>query len=79
MHKRPRLAIRVQILILLKKIPMNSFDLSQRIGCSMEETERELTDLETKEKIEKIHSEKFNTDFWRLKKCGRQDLNLRTH
>jgi predicted ArsR family transcriptional regulator len=67
MHKRPRLAIRVQILLLLKKIPMSTLELSKKIGCSLEEVERELLYLESQGRIEKIHSEKFNMYFWRLK------------
>lgn len=68
MHREPRLAIRVKILLLLKKIPMNSFELSQRIGCPLEDVEKQLLYLEENNRIEKIHSEKFNQDFWRLKK-----------
>ena len=67
MHRMPRLAIRVQILLLLKKVPMNSLELSQRIGCSLEEVERECFYLKENGRIEEIHSEKFNEYFWRLK------------
>ena len=68
MHRKPTLVIRIRILSLLKKIPMNSFELSQRIGCPLERVEEQLKYLEEKGRIEKIHSEKFNEDFWRLKK-----------
>jgi predicted transcriptional regulator len=68
MRRVPRLAIRVKTLMLLKKIPMNSFELSQRIGCSLKDVEEQLLYLEKEGKIERIHSEKFNEDFWRLKK-----------
>jgi hypothetical protein len=68
MHRRPRLAIRVQILLLLKKVPMGSLELSQKIGCSLEELERELFYLKAQGRIEEIRSEKFNMYFWRLKK-----------
>ncbi len=68
MHRKPTLVIRIRILSLLKKIPMNSFELSQRIGCSLERVEEQLKYLEEKGRIEKIHSEKFNEDFWRLKR-----------
>lgn len=79
MHRIPRLAIRVKVLMFLKKIPMNSLELSQKIGCSEEDLKEQLLRLEKDDRIERIHSEKFNEDFWRLKKCGRQDSNLRTH
>jgi len=68
MHRTPRLAIRVKVLMFLKKIPMNSFELSQRIGCSVEDLQDQLLYLEKDGRIERIHSEKFNEDFWRLKK-----------
>lgn len=68
MHKRPRLAIRVQVLILLKKVPMGSLELSRNIGCPLEDVERELFYLKEQGKIEEIRSEKFNARFWRLKK-----------
>jgi len=68
MRKKPRLIIRIRILSFLKKVPMNSFELSQRIGCSLKDLEKQLSYLEKKGKIEKIHSKKFNEDFWRLKK-----------
>jgi len=68
MRRKPRLVIRIRILSLLKKIPMNSFELSQRIGCSLEDCEKQLSYLEEKDKIEKIRSKKFNETFWRLKK-----------
>ena len=68
MHRMPRLAIRVKVLMLLKKIPMNSFELSQKIGCSIEDLQEQLLYLEKEGKIERMHSEKFNEDFWRLKK-----------
>ena len=68
MRRMPRLAIRVKILILLKKIPMNSFELSQRIGCSLEDLEEQLLYLEKEGRIERVKSEKFNEIFWRLKK-----------
>ncbi len=68
MRKKPRLVIRIRILSLLKKVPMNSFELSQRIKCPLKRVEDQLKYLEDKGKIEKIHSKKFNEDFWRLKK-----------
>ena len=68
MHRVPRLAIRVKVLMFLKKIPMNSFELSQKIGCSLNDLEEQLLYLEKEGRIEKIHSEKFNEDFWRIKK-----------
>ncbi len=68
MRKKPRLVIRIRILSLLKKVPMNSFELSQRIKCPLKRVEYQLKYLEDKGKIEKIHSKKFNEDFWRLKK-----------
>lgn len=67
MHRVPRLAIRVKVLMLIKKIPMNSFELSQRIGCPIEQLEEQLLFLEKEGRIERIHSEKFNEDFWRIK------------
>jgi predicted transcriptional regulator len=68
MRKRPRLAIRVRILLLLKKVPMNSFELSQKIDCPLKDVEEQLSNLEKDGRIERIHSEKFNEDFWRIKK-----------
>jgi len=68
MKRRPRLVIRIRILSLLKKRPMNSFELSQRIKCPLKRLEEQLSYLKEKGKIEKIHSKKFNEDFWRLKK-----------
>ena len=47
---------------------MNSFELSQRIKCPLKRLEEQLSYLKEKGKIEKIHSKKFNEDFWRLKK-----------
>lgn len=79
MRKRSRLAVRVRILLLLEKVPMNSLELSQRIDCPIEDVNEQLLYLEKKGRIERIRSEKFNENFWRLKKCGRQDSNLRTH
>ena len=67
MHRVPRLAIRVKVLMFLKKIPMNSFELSQKIGCPLEDVEKQLLFLEEEGKIEKIRSEKFKENFWRLK------------
>jgi len=67
MHKEPRLAIRVKVLLFLKKVPMNSFELSQRIGCPMKDLNEQLMYLEKEGRIERIHSERFNEDFWRLK------------
>ena len=67
MKKLPRLAIRVKILSLLAKIPMNSFELSQNIGCSQSELEEQLLVLEKNEKIERLRSEKFKQNFWKLK------------
>ena len=78
MRKRSRLAIRVRILLLLKKVPMNSFELSQRIDCPIEDVEKQLLYLEKECRIERIYSEKFKENFWRIKKCGGQDSNLRT-
>jgi hypothetical protein len=70
MKKLPRLAIRVKVLSLLGKIPMNSFELSQNIGCETRDIEEQLIVLERDEKIEKLHSEKFKQDFWKIKnKC----------
>lgn len=68
MRKRPRLAVRVRILLLLKKVPMNSLELSQRIDCPLKDVEEQLLYLEKEGRIERIHSEKFKEDFWRLKK-----------
>ncbi|NIO44889.1 MAG: ArsR family transcriptional regulator [Candidatus Aenigmarchaeota archaeon] len=68
MKKRPRLVIRIRILSFLKKRPMNSLELSQRIKCSLKRLEEQLKYLEEKGKIEKIHSKKYNEYFWRLKK-----------
>jgi len=68
MKRKPRLVIRIRILSLLKKVPMNSFELSQRIKCPLKRVEEQLSYLEKKGKVEKIHSKKFKEDFWRLKK-----------
>jgi predicted transcriptional regulator len=68
MRKRPRLAVRVRILLLLKKIPMNSLELSQSIDCPLNDVKEQLLYLEKEGKVERMHSEKFNEDFWRLKK-----------
>ncbi len=68
MRKRPRLAVRVRVLILLKKIPMNSLELSQSIDCPLNDVKEQLLYLEKEGKVERMHSEKFNEDFWRLKK-----------
>jgi predicted transcriptional regulator len=67
MKRKPRLVIRIRILSLLKKVPMNSFELSQRIKCPLKRVEKQLSHLEEKGKIEKMHSEKYKEDFWRLK------------
>ena len=67
MKKMPVLVIRVKILSLLKIMPMNSFELSQRIGCNQEDVQEQLMYLERNGKAEKLHSEKFNEDFWKLK------------
>jgi len=68
MRKRPRLAVRVRILLLLKKVPMNSLELSQRIDCPVADVNEQLLYLEKEGRIERIRSEKFNENFWRLKK-----------
>jgi len=68
MRRKPRLVIRIRILALLKRIPMNSLELSQRIGCSLKDLEKQLSYLEENGKIEKIRSKKFNEVFWRLKR-----------
>jgi predicted Rossmann fold nucleotide-binding protein DprA/Smf involved in DNA uptake len=68
MKKLPRLAIRVRTLSLLEKIPMNAFELSQRIGCELDDLQEQLLYLEKEGKIERLHSEKFNEDFWKIKK-----------
>jgi len=68
MHKRPRLAVRVRVLMLVKKIPMNSLELSQSIDCPLNDVEEQLLYLEREGKVERMHSKKFNEDFWRLKK-----------
>ena len=68
MRRKPRLVIRIRILSLLKKRPMNSFELSQRIKSPLKRVDEQLKYLEKNNKIEKIHSKKFNEDFWRLKK-----------
>jgi predicted transcriptional regulator len=68
MRKRSRLAVRVRVLILLKKIPMNSLELSQSIDCPLNDVKEQLLYLEKEGKVERMHSEKFNEDFWRLKK-----------
>jgi predicted transcriptional regulator len=68
MRKRSRLAVRVRILLLLKKIPMNSLELSQSIDCPLNDVKEQLLYLEKEGKVERMHSEKFNEDFWRLKK-----------
>lgn len=68
MHKKPRLAVRVRILMLIKKVPMNSLELSQSIDCPIEDVNEQLIYLEKEGRVERIHSEKFNEDFWRLKK-----------
>lgn len=67
MRKRPRLAVRVRILLLLKKVPMNSLELSRRIDCPVEDVNEQLLYLEKEGRIERIRSEKFNENFWRLK------------
>lgn len=68
MHKIPSLSMRVKILMLLKKIPMSSVELSKRFMCPIKDVEGELTYLEKEGKIEKIKSEEYDQVFWRLKK-----------
>jgi len=68
MHRIPRLTIRVKILMLIKKIPMNSLELSQSIDCPLNDVKEQLLYLEKEGRVERMHSEKFNEDFWRLKK-----------
>ena len=68
MHKMPSLAIRVKILMLLKKIPMNSVELSKNIMCPISDVDKELLYLEKEGKIERLKSEEYNQIFWRLKK-----------
>jgi hypothetical protein len=67
MKKLPRLAIRVKILSLIAKIPMNSFELSKNIGCEQRDLDEQLLKLESDGKIERLHSERFKQDFWKLK------------
>jgi predicted Rossmann fold nucleotide-binding protein DprA/Smf involved in DNA uptake len=68
MGKVPLLAIRVKILSLLGKMPVNAASLSQRIGCPIEDVESQLLYLEIQGKLERLRSEKFNETFWKLKK-----------
>ncbi len=68
MKRKSRLLIRIRILAFLKKRPMNSFELSQRIKCPLERVEKQLKRLEENGKVEKIRSTKFKQIFWRLKK-----------
>jgi hypothetical protein len=68
MGKVPLIVIRIKILSLLEKMPMNSFELSQRIGCHVEDMEKQLLHLESQGKLERLRSEKFNETFWKLKK-----------
>lgn len=58
----------MRILLLLEKVPMNSLELSQRIDCPIDEVNEQLLYLEKEGRIERIRSEKFNENFWRLKK-----------
>jgi len=68
MKRKSRLLIRIRILAFLKKRPMNSLELSQRIKCPLERVEKQLKRLEENGKVEKIRSTKFKQIFWRLKK-----------